>query len=76
MVRALLARSTNPDPPRELTYTALGKFIGTNFAYRLVNEFSIEAADSKENSPTMLPVPISSESRHRSEMQNLFSKTM
>lgn len=44
MVRALLARSTNPDPPSELTYTDLGTFIGTDFAYRLVNEFSIEAA--------------------------------
>lgn len=44
MVMALLARSTNPDPPVELDHPNLELFIGTNFVYRLVNEFGIEAA--------------------------------
>ncbi|GDY21458.1 hypothetical protein LBMAG56_28050 [Verrucomicrobiota bacterium] len=44
LVLALLARSTNPDPPSELDYPTLAAFIGTNFVYRLVNEFSVEAA--------------------------------
>lgn len=44
MVLLLLARSINPDPPVELDYANLELFIGTNFVYRLVNEFSIEAA--------------------------------
>lgn len=44
MVMLLLARSTNPDPPAELDDPTLDLFIGTNFVYRLVNEFGIEAA--------------------------------
>ena len=44
LVLALLARSTNPEPPSELDYPTLAAFIGTNFVYRLVNEFSVEAA--------------------------------
>ena len=43
LVMALLARSTNPDPPTELDDPNLNLFVGTNFAYRLVNEFGIEA---------------------------------
>jgi len=44
LVMALLARSTNPDPPSELDDPNLNLFIGTNFVYRLVNEFGVEAA--------------------------------
>jgi hypothetical protein len=44
MVLLLLARSINPDPPETFDYTNLDLFTGTNFVYRLVNEFAIEAA--------------------------------
>lgn len=44
MTLVLLARSVNEAPPSEMDFTALERFKGTNYVYRLLNELAVEAA--------------------------------